>query len=123
MATYGLLSPPDWDKERKVMKLNFFGNPFPARWSTETVENALEQLMAGRMIINNIMEGEGNRYTTAFRDADISVPQNATGNNGAQVRYQRAILCVVKGMCFDSGARGVIECPRHTPSAKAQGVC
>ena len=115
VATYGLLPPPDWDKERKVMKLNFFGNPFPARWTTETVENALEQLMAGRMIINSIMEGEGDRYTTAFRDADISVPQNATGNHGAQVRYQRAILAYQTALA----AAGLT--PPRTPSLKIIG--
>ena len=91
VATYGLINVP-WDKPRRVMKLNFFGNPFPARWTTEAVENELEQLLAGRVIVNHIMEAETDRYTTGFRDADVSVPQNATGNRGAQVRYQRAIL-------------------------------
>ena len=92
VTTYGLLPPPAWDPERKVMKLNFFGDPFQIPLTTETVEAALEQLTAGRAIINNIMEAETDRYTTAFRDADISVPQDIKGNHGAQVRYQRAIL-------------------------------
>ena len=74
------------------MKINFFGNPFPIPWTTEEVEAALEQLMAGRTIINEIMAGERSRYTEGFRDADILVPQGAADNRGAQVRYQRAIL-------------------------------
>ena len=31
VATYGLIVP-DWDKERKVMRLNFFGKPIPRPW-------------------------------------------------------------------------------------------
>ena len=97
------------------MKLNFFGDPFPARWTTEAVENALEQLTAGRVIINNIMEGESDRYTTAFRDADISVPQSAMGSRGAQVRYQRVILAYQTALA----AAGLN--PPRTPSLKIVG--
>ena len=91
VATYGLMKV-EWDPDRTVMKLNFYGKPFPAPWTTVAVEEALEQLTAGRIIINSIMEHERNRYTTAFRDVDLSVPQNAEGDIGTQVRYQRAIL-------------------------------
>ena len=33
VATYGLISV-DWDPTRKVMKLNFFGDPIPRSWET-----------------------------------------------------------------------------------------
>ena len=92
VATYGLL-PVAWDKERILMKLNFFGDPIPRPWNTQKVEEVLDQLLAGREIIKGIMAHEtGVRYTTAFRDADIAVPVNAEGDIGAQTRYYRVIL-------------------------------
>ena len=89
VETYGLFPVP-WDPARKIMKLNFFGDPFPAQWDTPVVAAALEQLLAGREIIKEIMSQETARYTTAFRDIDIAVP--ASADRGGQVRYRRAIL-------------------------------
>ena len=91
VATYGLFEV-DWDKPRKIMKLNFFGEVFPTQWNTQAVGRALDQLIAGRQIIQGIMVQETTRYTTAFRDADLSVPTNLGGDYGGQVRYRRAIL-------------------------------
>ena len=92
VETYGLFATQS-DPHRRIMKINFFGSPFPSRWKHDDVEIALEQLLAGRDIIRDIMADETARYTTAFRDADLSVPLNAPTDVGAQVRYKRAILC------------------------------
>ena len=95
VAVYGLISV-DWDEDRNVMKLNFFGDPIPKPWRTEQdtdrVEKALDQLLAGKEIIKGIMAHETVRYTTAFRDVDLSVERSAAGNVGAQTRYYRAVL-------------------------------
>ena len=91
VETYGLLPVP-WDLDRKIMKINFFGDPIPSNWLTADVEKAMDQLLAGREIIKGIMEHETTRYTTAFRDADLAIPLDADGNRGMQVRYQRAVL-------------------------------
>ena len=91
VETYGLYRPPS-DQQRVIMRINFFGDPFPPQWTTTGVETALDQLLAGRDIIREIMEDETARYSTAFRDVDLSVPLNASGDRGAQVRYRRAIL-------------------------------
>ena len=95
VATYGLLSVP-WDADRKVMKLNFFGDPIPKPWQTaqhtKLVEQALDQMLAGKEIIKGIMANESARYTTAFRDVDLAVEPNCAGDMGAQTRYYRAIL-------------------------------
>ena len=91
VETYGLHVPPT-DPARTIMKINFFGDPFPLQWTTSGVKEALDQLLAGREIVREIMADETARYTTAFRDADLSVPVNAEGNKGAQIRYQRAVL-------------------------------
>ena len=95
VATYGLMAVP-WDEDRKIMKLNFFGDPIPRPWQTDQdtdrVEQALDQLLAGKEIIRDIMVNESARYTTAFRDVDLTVEPNSAGNMGAQTRYFRAIL-------------------------------
>lgn len=91
VETYGLLPVP-WDPERKIMKINFFGDSFPVNWRTEDVEKAMDQLLAGREIVKGIMQHETTRYTTAFRDADLTIPLDAESNRGVQVRYRRAIL-------------------------------
>ena len=95
VATYGLIPVP-WDPDRKVMKLNFFGDPIPRPWQTDQdtkkVEQALDQLLAGKEIIKGIMANETARYTTAFRDVDLAVEPNCAGNTAAQTRYYRAVL-------------------------------
>ena len=92
VETYGLF-PTESDPERWIMKINFFGEPLPSHWSEEEVEDALEQLLAGRDIIREIMADEIARYTTAFRDADLSIPPSAASDYGTQTRYKRAVLC------------------------------
>lgn len=89
IETYGLFSPPS-DPERTIMKINFFGNPFPSQWNKPEVEKALDQMLAGREIVTEHMVGETTRYTSAFRDADLSVPENP--DQGAQIRYKRSVL-------------------------------
>lgn len=115
VETYGLFPVP-WDPDRKIMKLNFFGDPFPTQWDTQSVESALEQLLAGRDIIKNIMAHETTRYTTAFRDVDITAPQNATSDKGAQVRYRRIILAYQTALA----AAGLTH-PTWTPSTRGIG--
>ena len=92
VETYGLFATHS-DPDRRIMKINFFGDPFPSHWTNDDVETALDQLLAGRDIIREIMADENARYTTAFRDADLSIPLNAASDVGVQVRYKRAILC------------------------------
>ena len=113
VATYGLIIP-DWDKKRKVMRLNFFGKPIPRPWETEAVQDALDELLAGRTIIRDLMSTETARYTTAFRDADLAVPLNADGNTGAQTRYARSVLSYRAALV----AAG-LEPPNWKPSLRA----
>ncbi len=90
VSTYGLIEVP-WDSDRKLMKLNFYGDPLLQPWKTSEIERALEQLLAGQEIIRNMMAKETARYTTAFRDVDLSVG-DWEGDYGSQTRYARAIL-------------------------------
>lgn len=115
VETYGLFPVP-WDPDRKIMKLNFFGEPIPTRWDTQSVETALEQLLAGREIIKGIMAHENARYTTAFRDVDITAPQNSAGDRGTQVRYRRAILAYQTAL-----AAAGLAYPKWPPSTRGTG--
>ena len=112
VETYGLL-PVHWDPNRKIMKLNFYGNPIPSKWTTTGAEIALEQLTHGRTIIKNIMASESSIYTKSFRDADISVPQHAEGNPGIQTRFRRAILAYQTAL-----AAAGLELPKWAPSIR-----
>ncbi len=95
VATYGLMSVP-WDLDRKIMKLNFFGDPIPRPWQTDqdtqSVEQALDQLLAGKEIIKSIMATATSQYMRAFRDVDLAVEPSCVGDMAAQTRYYRAIL-------------------------------
>lgn len=116
VATYGLLSV-SWDPDRKVMKLNFFGDQLPRSWRTDRdtrkVEQALDQLLAGKEIIKSIMANESARYTTAFRDVDLAVEPNCAGDFGAQTRYHRAILAY-RAALFAAG----LQVPNWSPSIR-----
>ncbi len=116
VATYGLIPVP-WDDDRTVMKLNFFGEPLTLPWRTEAeaaaAEEALEQLLAGKEIIKEVMANETARYTTAFRDVDLVLEQSAIGDVGAQTRYCRAILAYRSAL-----AAAGLEPPAWTPSIR-----
>ena len=119
VATYGLIPVP-WDPDRKVMKLNFFGDPIPRPWQTPqhtiAVENALDQMLAGKEIIRGIMVNESARYTTAFRDADLTVEASAAGNIGAQTRFYRAVLAYRTAL-----AAAGLQTPSWQPSIRGPG--
>ena len=92
VETYGMYRPKT-DPDRRVTKINFFGNPIPRsdppnRGQTET---ALEQLFVGRAIIEEAMASEDGQYVKNFRDADFSVPPDFE-DRGVATRYRRAVL-------------------------------
>ena len=92
VETYGTYAPAT-DPNRKITKINFYGNPVPKsmRTDTKTVEKELEQLIVGRELIKERMALETARYTTNFRDADLTIPPNLNDPSIA-TRYHRAIL-------------------------------
>ena len=92
VETYGTYAPPT-DSDRKVTKINFFGNPVPPNRRTDLsfVKKALEQLVVGRELIGDRMSAEITRFTTNFRDADLSIPPNLNDHSVA-TRYHRAVV-------------------------------
>ncbi|MCY4354252.1 MAG: DUF87 domain-containing protein [Truepera sp.] len=120
VATYGLI-PVDWDKCRNVMKLNFFGDQIPRDWQddqdTRLVEQALDQMLAGKEIIKGIMANETARYTTAFRDADLTVQPTAAGDMSAKTRYYRAVLAYRTAL-----AAAGLQTPEWEPTIRGPGL-
>ena len=112
VETYGLLPVP-WDKDRKMLKINFYGDPFPKDWKNLDVEQALVQLLAGREIIKSMMADETALYTKAFRDVDLAVPMSIEGDTGDQIRYKRTILAYQTALF----AAGLMP-PAWSPSVK-----
>ena len=68
VETYGTHAPPT-DPDRKITKINFFGNAIPSNRRTDPalVEKALEQLLVGRQLIRERMTTETSRYTTEYQ--------------------------------------------------------
>ena len=92
VATYGRYVPPT-DRDRKVTRINFYGSLIQGNRRTDQahVEEALEQLAVGRALIQERMAAETTRFTTNFRDADLSVPGNLA-NPSVATRYHRAVV-------------------------------
>lgn len=92
VATYGMYKPLS-DPDRRVTKINFFGNfvSFSDRTDQQKTEVALEQLLVGRELIREKMATETARFTTNFRDADFAVPANLN-DRSVSTRYHRAVL-------------------------------
>ncbi|MCY4628081.1 MAG: DUF87 domain-containing protein [Acidobacteria bacterium] len=92
VETYGTFAPPT-DPDRKITKINFFGNSIPPNRRTDKdhVEKALEQLVVGRELIRERMSTETTRFTTNFRDADLSIPADLN-NWSVATRYHRAVV-------------------------------
>ena len=92
VATYGMYKPPT-DPERRVTKINFFGNSVAIRDRTNRnkVSAALAQLFVGRELIQEKLVAEPSIYTKSFRDADFHIPIDLE-NHGVATRYHRAVL-------------------------------
>ena len=119
VATYGLISVP-WDPDRTIMKLNFFGEPIPRPWNTpqdtDAVREALDQMLAGKEIIKEIMAHAPSQYMRAFRDADLAVEESAAGDYGSQSRYYRAVLAYRTAL-----AAAGLQVPTWQPSIRGPG--
>ena len=104
VETYGLFAVPS-DEGRRIMKINFYGDPLPIFYTADNrkkVEIALEQLLAGREVIQVLMSDETARYTTAFRDADLAPPLESLDDKGSWIRYRRSVLAYQAAL-FSSG--------------------
>ena len=112
VETYGTYAPLT-DPDRKITKINFFGNPIPLPRRTDRafVEKALEQLIVGRELIREKMSAETARFTTNFRDADLSIPPNLNDRSAA-TRYHRVVI--VHQAALAAAGFDAATTPNHT---------
>lgn len=88
VVTYGLHPHPN-DPDRRIMKLNFFGNE-PNNWRDHAaVIDAMTNLVQGKEILNELLSDQSAQYISAFRNLRLEVP--ADWDDSTRTRYQRLV--------------------------------
>ena len=88
IVTYGLHPHPN-DPNRRIIKLNFFGNE-PQNWrERDQVVEALTALVQGKEIFDNLLSDQGAQYISAFRALRLDVPVD--WDESTRTRYMRLI--------------------------------
>lgn len=88
VVTYGLHPHPN-DPDRRIMKLNFFGNE-PTNWRDQNaVIDAMTNLVQGKEILNELLSDQSAQYISAFRNLRLEVPVD--WDDSTRTRYQRLI--------------------------------
>jgi hypothetical protein len=88
VVTYGLHPHPN-DPDRRIVKLNFFGNE-PGDWrDRDAVAEALTALVQGKEILDNLLGDQTSQYISAFRALRLDVP--ADWDDSARTRYMRLV--------------------------------
>lgn len=88
MVTYGLHPHPN-DPDRRIIKLNFFGNE-PRDWRDRgDVAEALVGIIQGKEILDALLADQGAQYISAFRALRLDLPED--WDDSARMRYKRLI--------------------------------
>lgn len=112
ITTYGMHAHPN-DPTRHIVKINFHGTDPRGRdaWTRrEAVEAAMEQMLVGKTIIDDVISGAEEKYIKAFRDTTLEVPKQYDGRGDA-VRYRRLVI-TYRAILHASG----FVSPLNTPS-------
>jgi Helicase HerA, central domain len=89
VVTYGLWPHPN-DPDRKIVKINFFGESL-SRWlDREKVIFALDSLFVGKTLVDAELSEYGDKYIKSFETTSLEPPKE--WNASSQTRYQRLIL-------------------------------
>lgn len=87
-VTYGLHPHPN-DPERRIIKLNFFGNE-PADWrNRDQVVIALTGLVQGKEVFDEQLSDQTSQYVSSFRNTRLDVPVD--WDPSTQTRYRRLV--------------------------------
>lgn len=89
VVTYGL-APHPYDPNRKIVKINFFGED-PKSWnSSDDLAAAMEPLVVGKQLIDAALATESSKYIANFRNTSLDPPKAADYSAGT--RYRRVIF-------------------------------
>ena len=92
VVTYGLFDHPN-DENRRLIKVNFFGEE-PSDWGNlDAVRNALPMLYAGKDIINDSLQAAASppQYVKNFIATELDPAGGGEWDKGAEKRYRRNI--------------------------------
>lgn len=93
VVTYGTHSHPN-DPDRRIIKINFFGRDpaggFTGWTERDKVVNALESMLVGKTLLDDILSQEQRQYIRNFREAHLEPYLELT--EGTATRYRRAVM-------------------------------
>ena len=90
VVTYGMHPHPHDTENRRLVRVNFFGDN-PVQWTDrESVASAMDMLLAGKSIIDNSLAGDNANYVKAFISTGMEPPANLS-SGGGQTRYRRCV--------------------------------
>ena len=100
VVTYGLFTHPN-DPERRLIKINFFGENVTDWSDRDAVNLSLNMVHAGKSVIDDRLSTEDSQYLKNFRETSLDVPDSLEGRN-IQTRYRRNIF-VYRAILFLAG--------------------
>ena len=89
VVTYGLWPHPN-DPNRKIVKLNFFGENLSIWSDKDRVVAALETLYVGKTLVDAELSEYGDKYIKSFQTTSLEPPKDWDAS--AACRYERLIL-------------------------------
>lgn len=89
VVTYGTHEHPA-DPGRRIIKLNFFGTDFRSLQDRDAIIAALDSLLIGKQLIDDLLIREDSKYIKNFRATSVEPPLSY--GRGEHIRYQRNIL-------------------------------
>ncbi len=89
ISTYGLNKHPN-DPHRKIVKINFYGTRVSDWGDIPQVQQALDQLIVGKSIIDNQLQSDSRNYIKSFRDTIIEAP-TSLDEYGDRIRFRRIV--------------------------------
>ena len=106
VSTYGLAPHPN-DPGRKIVKINFYGTD-PVRWSNpDPVRAALEPLLVGKRMVDEVLARETSKYISNFRNTSLEVPEVLDGSAATRLRRWIAVYQAVLNVAgFASTSEG-----------------
>lgn len=101
VVTFGSVAHPN-DPNRKLMKINFYGNDPQNLTVAQGIEQAYQMVPIGKEIINQALEDirGTTKYINNFVDVDMASPGPA--DRSAFTRYRRALLAY-RSLLFKAG--------------------
>ena len=100
VVTYGLFTHPN-DPERRLIKINFFGENITDWSDRDAVNSALSMVHAGKSVIDEHLSTSPSQYIKNFRATSLDAPNSLDARN-IQTRYRR-IVYVYRAILYLAG--------------------